>query len=444
MTDVVRELVAAGLSRSQAENNERLFASLERALSPRDDSRRWFVPGRIEVLGKHTDYAGGRSLLCATERGMCVMAEPREDAVVRVIDALRGESVEVPLSSAPVHRGGWGNYVGTVVTRLARNFPEARVGANIAIASGLPSAAGLSSSSVLVVAIFSAVAATNRLPETSTFQSQLSTPEHLSEYLGCVENGQTYGRFAGDQGVGTFGGSEDHTAILCSRPGFLACYRFCPIGLEQLVQMPDEWIFVIGSSGVHAHKAGAARDLYNRASRMASAVLDAWRSASGTHDRSLGSALREHPGAAERIRDVLAINAGGEFTKEQLRSRFEHFLLESEVIIPSAVSALASGDMSRFGDVVARSQSAAEQLLRNQVPETIALAKTARQLGAVAASAFGAGFGGSVWALVHRCEAEDFLRCWRDSYRIQFPGSAHEADFFMTRPGPAMLELQQV
>ena len=61
--------------------------------------------------------------------------------------------------------------------------------------------------------------------------------------------------------------------------------------------------------------------------------------------------------------------------------------------------------MAAFGDLVDRSQQLAERRLGNQVPETIELARSARELGARAASAFGAGFGGSVWALVSRADA---------------------------------------
>ena len=50
----------------------------------------WFVPGRIEVLGKHTDYAGGRSLLAAVDAGHTVSATVREDRVLRV----RSEGVD--------------------------------------------------------------------------------------------------------------------------------------------------------------------------------------------------------------------------------------------------------------------------------------------------------------------------------------------------------------
>ena len=60
--------------------------------------RRYWVPGRVEVLGKHTDYAGGRGLLCAAERGFVMSVAPREDAVVTVIDVVHGAEASFELS----------------------------------------------------------------------------------------------------------------------------------------------------------------------------------------------------------------------------------------------------------------------------------------------------------------------------------------------------------
>jgi len=68
--------------------------------------------------------------------------------------------------------------------------------------------------------------------------------------------------------------------------------------------------------------------------------------------------------------------------------------------------------------------------------ETIALARLAREHGALAASAFGAGFGGSVWALTHFEEAEAFGHAWKVAYTKAHPGPARHSTFFMTRPGP--------
>ncbi len=111
------------------------FAELEDAASPAHLS----VPGRIEVFGKHTDYAGGRSLTCATERGITVAFAPRQDGVVSLVDAADGrrESFQLTPDLAPTV-GHWSNYPMTVARRLARNFPGLAVGANVAFTSTIP------------------------------------------------------------------------------------------------------------------------------------------------------------------------------------------------------------------------------------------------------------------------------------------------------------------
>ena len=104
---------------------------------------------------------------------------------------------------------------------------------------------------------------------------------------------------------------------------------------------------------------------------------------------------------------------------------------------------LAAGDMAEFGRLVDRSQLLSDTLLGNQVPETILLARSARELGAAAASAFGAGFGGSVWALIEADEAKAFLQWWAKHYQQAHPKTAAGAKFFLTSPGPAAFELAQ-
>ena len=109
----------------------------------------WFVPGRLEVLGKHTDYAGGRSLLCAVERGFCIIASPRDDSQLRIVDAATTSVVSFEIDADLGPPGGWANYPATVARRVARNFCATR-GADIAFESDLPQAAGMSSSSALL------------------------------------------------------------------------------------------------------------------------------------------------------------------------------------------------------------------------------------------------------------------------------------------------------
>ena len=127
----------------------------------------------------------------------------------------------------------------------------------------------------------------------------------------------------------------------------------------------------------------------------------------------------------------------------RLEARLEQFFAETEEIIPEAVEALSRGELRRFGDLVDRSQEGAERGLGNQIPETIHLQRRAREMGAAAASAFGAGFGGSVWALVARDRAEAFRKDWSEDYLDRFSHRRPGAEFFITRAGPGAFRLDE-
>jgi galactokinase len=445
--DWTRGLSAAGLSPAQVVVKREMLGRARRALEDVGlesgaEVRAFFVPGRVEVLGKHTDYAGGRSLLCTVERGFGVVAAPREDRAIRVIDAGKGVAAEFALDPDLVPEvGQWSNYPMTVARRLARNFPGAARGADIAFVSDLPADAGMSSSSAFMIAIFLVLAELNALGRTFAYRREIRSAEDLAGYLGTVENGQSFGSLAGDRGVGTFGGSEDHTAILCCQPGALSQYSFCPVRHERTVPLPDRYVFVVGSSGVLAQKTGDALEGYNRASLATRAILESWRVSSGRADASLAAAVAHAPDAVNQIRRALAECREPAFPRQVLLDRLQQFVDESTEIVPAVGDAIARGDVEAIGPLVERSQRAAEVLLGNQVPETIALARMARSLGAVAASAFGAGFGGSVWALVNTEAAGEFQSRWSEQYARQFPDAASRAISFVTRPGPAAIRL---
>src|SRR2546423_6466620 len=422
---------------SESEANASLFDLALSALESRGaDVRAWWMPGRIEFLGKDTDSAGGRSLLCAPERCFAVVAVPRADSRVRVHDATSGESVEGRLSGELlVPHDHWSNYPLTVCRRIARNFPGRLRGVDLAFASDLPPAAGLSSSSALVIATFLALADANDLSARVEYKDAIGSVEDLANYLGAVENGDSFRGFAGDHGVGTLGGSQDHTAILCTRPGALAQYAFLPVRHERDVPLPNDHVFLVATSGVVAAKGGGARDQYNRASALASAALRIWRAASGSEAATLTAALGESPDMIEEFRIAVHAQRDLPYDDDALLGRVEQLCAEL-LIVQEAGDALVRGDLSRLGELVDRSQANAERLLGNQVPETIALARSARELGAVAASAFGAGFGGSVYALVRSSDADAFRRRWCERYLRLFPQHAGLTSFFMTRAGP--------
>ena len=425
----------AGLSGRECALKASLFAHAQTALGPRGrDARLWWVPGRIEFLGKHADYCGGPSLVCAIERGFAIAARERIDRTLQIIDACSGEraagSLDEELTSPRAH---WSNYPFTVARRLTRNFRSSLRGVDLAFASDLPPAAGLSSSSALVVATFLALSQANELERDDEYRDAIGSPEDLAGYLGAVENGSDFRGLAGDRGVGTQGGSQDHTAILCASPGALAQYRFVPVHLERRISLPNDHAFVVAVSGVTAAKTGSALDLYNRASRRAAEAFAALRAATGSGAPSLAVLLSELPNGLDDATRALRGHPDLLLRVAQLHSEAR--------LVRAAGDALAIRDLEVLGAVVDESQSTAERLLGNQVPETIALAGSARELGASAASAFGAGFGGSVYALVEAGGAEEFRARWVEAYSAAFPNRRPDASFFITHAGPPATSL---
>jgi galactokinase len=424
--------------------------ALDDAGVPSDSRRVWVVPGRIEVLGKHVDYAGGRSLLCTVERGIVLVARRRDDRVAVLRDARRRETVSMAFDAPTRSALPWAVYPRTVLRRLIANFGSAVHGADIALASNLPPAAGVSSSSALTVGLTLAFSAVSELAALPAWRTTMTDRTALAGYVGALENGTDFGQLAGERGVGTLGGAQDQTAILCSAPERLEIFRWAPVTYERSVPWLSEYAFVIGVSGVVAAKTGAAKERYNRAARTAHRLVDAWNLHGGAGADTPARTLREafevaSDGPVTQVPSVLvdAARAGAdhEFTARHLIARLEQFFEETFVIVPHAADALASGDVQQFGALVDRSQGGAERALENQIAETVHLARYARDLGAHAASAFGAGFGGSVWAMVPTSEAERFASRWRDRYVRTHASAARRALFFPTSPSAPACEV---
>jgi galactokinase len=412
-----------------------------------------WVPGRLEIFGKHTDYGGGHTLIAAVPRGFALVARPRRDAVVSMYDASRRQdfvldtqSADPPsrisatagkpadsLTSEPDEPRGWRRYALTVVRRLARNFPGAPLGADIVFGSDLAPASGMSSSSALMVALAATLVRLARIDERPEWQPNVASAADAAGYYACIENGMAFGSLEGDAGVGTHGGSEDHIAIVCGKADHAAAWTFVPPAHVADVRVPEDWRFVIASSGVAARKTGEARDSYNNLSLGVGTLLDIW-NAHEAPAPSLRAALTSSHGAEERLRELLRARPAP--IPLDLAARLTQFVNEDARVM-EAVRAIRGGDTTALGGLAKESQDDAETLLGNQRPETSALVEMARGLGAYAASSFGAGFGGSVWALVGKEDAHSFPPRWLSDYRSRFPG--HDAaTAFEARPGPPL------
>ncbi|MEO7522370.1 MAG: galactokinase family protein [Gemmatimonas sp.] len=445
-------LDVAGFPPRVADAYRRLVREAHRALDdggvPPDRRRVWIVPGRIEVLGKHVDYAGGRSLLCTVQRGIVIVARPHEARTLVLRDARRREALALSFDE-PAHGAlPWTVYPITVKERLRLNFGDVLRGADIAIASNLPPAAGVSSSSALVVGLTLAMAALSELDTLPAWKEAIPDRLALAGYVGALENGFAFRTLPGEVGVGTMGGAQDQTAILCCAPGQLDVFAWSPVRHERTVPWPRGYEFVIGVSGVVAAKTGAAKGRYNRAARTVRRLVETWNRCHGSTATTLANVFQEAAGSEPfgevppALQQMATEGADAEFTSEHLARRLRQFHDETYRLVPRAADALARNAMGEFGEMVEASQQGAERALENQIPETIHLVRSAKELGAVASSAFGAGFGGSVWAMVPVAGAERFVSEWRERYAAEHRGPSRRSQFFATAPSAPAFELE--
>eukprot|EP00929_Paragymnodinium_shiwhaense_P059898 TRINITY_DN29965_c0_g1_i3.p1 TRINITY_DN29965_c0_g1~~TRINITY_DN29965_c0_g1_i3.p1 ORF type:complete len:508 (-),score=100.25 TRINITY_DN29965_c0_g1_i3:220-1743(-) len=479
-----QSLQKGGLAEAAVPSKRAMFAAAARRLrdegvSKESEALAFWVPGRIEVAGKHTDYAGGRSLLAATTKGFAVVALPRADNVCRIFTAF-GMSRE--RKSAVLHiskdleaeQGHWSAYPAAVIRRLAKNFQISK-GADIAVECDLPESSGMSTSSAVICYMWCVLAHTNSIEDTTAYKTHLSSPEELYSYLGFIENGQDAPGLPGDKGVGTFGGSEDHTAIMSCRPNELRMYSYCPTKDEGVFPFSEAAVFVVAVSGALAEKTGDAMADYNNAAFLARDAAAAWCVAETKRRGMLPSEtfLEGKPNLAEIVRHKRKLDGNGDsdigkqakrlrleigeciadvddgktygpsgadssvkYKAGALRERFEHFFDESEEIVAQLADAIKKADWERVGRLSDESHRLTVEQLRNTVPETAWLPREARRLGALGASAFGAGFGGSCWAIVRAGDAAAFSRQWQDAYNKEFPSCSSRSSFFAMSPGP--------
>lgn len=227
------------------------------------------APGRINLLGRHIDHRGGAINVMAIDRDVVFVAAPREDDTVRLINAdpkqfpdrefslrealgdinwddwltfVNSDHVRTLISNT---RGDWSNYVKASLVRLQQKFRTVRIhGFDAAVVGDIPRAAGLSSSSALVVASAEIAVAFNGLGV---------TPMELVDLCG-----------EGEWFVGSRGGAGDHSAIRMSRRGQVSHVKFLPFRLTETYDFPADCKVIIAYSGYDARKSGGARDRFNQ------------------------------------------------------------------------------------------------------------------------------------------------------------------------------------
>ena len=334
-----------------------------------------FAPGRVNLIGEHTDYNVGFVLPMALEEGLAAAFTRRDDGVLRVLASDVGETREVALAhlrnrTAAVR--GWFRYAAGVAWALLSDGSDLR-GADLAIASNLPSGAGLSSSAALELAVARALVAAAALewdPKRAAVLSQRA--EHEFAGVAC--------------------GIMDQMAAACAHEG-RALLIDCRSLETRDVPLPAEARIVVLHSGVRRALATSAYNERRQACERAVAAV-----------RRLDPSVR-----ALRDVDQAMLEPGRAFMDEVAFRRASHVVAENARPAKLA-AAFARGDLPDAGRLMLDSHASLRDLYDVSCRELDTLVSVSMaQDGCHGARLTGAGFGGCIIALVSAEHVEAFV-----------------------------------
>jgi galactokinase len=320
---------------------------------------KWRAPGRVNLIGEHTDYNQGFVLPFAIEAGCTATVATRDDAVVEIESAQRDQRLSVPLGACEPGSGGWAGYVLGVLWALRRRGHEVP-GLTISLDSDVPVGAGLSSSAALVCSVATAV---------DDLLGLGLSPDDLLAVTRGAEN----------DFVGAPTGGMDQLAALRATSGHALFCDMRTLATEQVPLPLGEFaLLVVDTRAEHRHADGEYRKRREGCERAA---------------RLLGlSALRDV--------SVDGLDAAlSRLDDEELRRYTRHIVTENERVLQT-VAALRAGDLAAVGPLLTASHASMRDDFRITGPELDTAADTLLEAGAVGARMTGGGFGGCVIALL--------------------------------------------
>jgi galactokinase len=349
------------------------------------------APGRVNLIGDHVDYNGLQVLPMALKRHLSVLYKERDDKNVRISSTeLQFGEREFALSESidPFENGDWGNYVKAAAQGIAQGF-EVERGFDAVVHSNIPTAAGLSSSSALVVASALAILHTN-----DVWVDQMELAELLAE---------------SEHYVGTRGGGMDQAICLAARRHSASRIDFNPLRLTAHL-IPPEWHFIVAFSQIRAEKTGAAGDVYNARTEESLEALTRVIEAEG-----LAEQVDSYPAllAAKPVPDLMRTAVA--VLDERLARRFRHIVTEPHRV-SAAERALIAYDLKGFGRLMSESHRSLKDDFEVSCAELDELVAIAEHAGAAGARLTGAGLGGCVVALSPEKRTKKVMKALADRY----------------------------
>ena len=334
------------------------------------------APGRVNLIGEHTDYNGGPVLPVALERRTAVAAG-LEDGwfFVSALDGtVRGAEIDRPL------RRDWTDYLVGVVREL-RAIGAAPVGARVAVASTLPAGAGLASSAALAVAAAKAL---------SLLAGRRLTPAQLVEVAYRAEHDQ----------VGVRCGRMDQTIAAHAAAGTALLFETAS-GAIQRVPFPGR-LWVVDTGVSHRLTGGELNQRRRECEEALALCRQTWPGLAHLADLSTD----DLPTVNARLAPDLAARARHVVT-ETFRTRM-------------AADALARADLGQLGWLLVEGHESLRVDYRSTIPEADAIVELAMEHGAYGARLTGAGWGGCVVVLAAEDRSARILAEIAGGFRDRF------------------------
>ena len=356
----------------------------------------FFSPGRVNLIGEHTDYNGGMVFPCAITFGTYAVVSKRTDSCMRLFSNNFKEKGIIDVALQTLHydkKDDWANYVKGVLYFLQQEGFEIPCGLNILIEGNIPNGAGLSSSASLEVLTGTILKETFQLPISKLDIIKLSQK---------AEN-QFVGMNCGIMDQFIIGmGKKDHAIALDT--GTLE-YTYAPVQLKQ-----------------------------------ASIVIMNTNKQRGLTDSKYNERRAECEHALSQLQTVVKIKnlcdlKETEFEKVQHiitspveRKRARHAVLEN-IRVKKAIAALEKNDIEEFGALMNASHISLRDDYEVTGIELDTLVESAwNQSGTIGARMTGAGFGGCAIAIVRNDDIEDFTAAVRREYTQAI---GYEPDFYI-------------
>ena len=380
---------------------EKLIQRFKELYGKEGEVRAYFAPGRVNLIGEHTDYNGGHVFPCALTLGTYGIVRDREDRVLRFYSANFEKLgvIETSLDDLiPDKAAGWTNYPKGVMWAFEKRGYQLTHGMDILIYGNIPNGSGLSSSASLEVLTGLILKDTFGFEQVSMIDVALIGQDSENNFNGC--NCGIMDQFASAMG------KKDHAIFLDTNT---LNYEYAPVVLE------DAKIVIKNSKVKHSLVNSAYNDRRNECE----------------------TALKE-------LQSVVNIKTLGDLTEEEYEAhkdaikdpvrqkRAKHAVYENQRTI-RAVEALKNNDVELFGKLMNASHKSLRYDYEVSCGEIDILVDLAQAMpGVIGSRITGGGFGGCTVSIVKNDTVDAFIREIGKTYQEKV---GHEAEFYVVEIG---------